>query len=258
MFCLCSVWYHPSLQEIKMWNQSQCEQGLLSTLDSLSGHHLKYFHLLRLLQMAPTPDHRLCNGRNFFQCYNFFQCFPRQELFPMLQLFPMLSKAGTFSNATTFSNAFQGRNFFQCYNFFQCFPRQELFPMLHTSMVSEGGREFENFSKKGIFVVSSGKKQISLLLAPPRKTFRKIHQWLSCKTPFDAHAHNKHVKLHHFRKIFCCITPSGNTVQQHQCAKQAISGGQTVHGVFCQRITKSCQITNNNWQNTAKILLFFH
>jgi len=169
-----------------------------------------------------------------------------QELFPMLQLFPMLSKAGTFSNATTFSNAFQGRNFFQCYNFFQCFPRQELFPMLHTSMVSEGGREFENFSKKGIFVVSSGKKQISLLLAPPRKTFRKIHQWLSCKTPFDAHAHNKHVKLHHFRKIFCCITPSGNTVQQHQCAKQAISGGQTVHGVFCQRITKSCQITNNN------------
>jgi len=46
-----------------------------------------------------------------------------------------------------------------------------------------------------------------------------------------------------------CTTPSGNPVQQHQCGKQVIAGWQTVHGVFSQAITKSCQshcqITNN-------------
>ena len=68
------------------------------------------------------------------------------------------------------------------------------------------------------------------------------------KIPSDAHAHNN-VKLHHFCKKVYCITRSGNTVQQHQCGKQSIAGQQTVHGVFCQTITKSCQIhcqiTNN-------------
>jgi len=34
-----------------------------------------------------------------------------------------------------------------------------------------------------------------------------------------------------------------NIVQQHKCGKQSIAGWQTVHGVFCQTITKSCQIT---------------
>jgi len=47
---------------------------------------------------------------------------------------------------------------------------------LYTSMGVERGHEFENFSNKAVFSVSSGKKQISPLLAPhPRKTFGKIH-----------------------------------------------------------------------------------
>ena len=53
---------------------------------------------------------------------------------------------------------------------------------------------------------------------------------------------HKHVKWHHFCEKLCCITPSGNTVQQHKCGKQSIAGWQTVHGVFCQTMTKSCQI----------------
>jgi len=89
--------------------------------------------------------------------------------------------------------------------------------------VSEWGKEFENFSKKGVFLDSSGKNHISPLLAPPRKNFAKIHQWPPWKNPSDAHAHNKHAKLHHFCKKFCCITSYGNTVQQHQCGKQAIA-----------------------------------
>jgi len=60
-------------------------------------------------------------------------------------------------------------------------------------------------------------------MAPSRKTFGKIHQWPPWKNPSDAHAH-KHVKLHHFCKKLCCITPSGNTVQHHQRGKQAIAG----------------------------------
>jgi len=40
---------------------------------------------------------------------------------------------------------------------------------------SEGRQEFENFGKKAVFRVSSGKNQISPLLVPPlRKTFGKI------------------------------------------------------------------------------------
>jgi len=41
--------------------------------------------------------------------------------------------------------------------------------------VAEGGQEFEIFSKKAVFLVSSGKKQISPLSALPRKTFGKSH-----------------------------------------------------------------------------------
>jgi len=50
--------------------------------------------------------------------------------------------------------------------------------LTHTG-VGKGGREgldpldFENFSKRMVFLVSSGKKQTSPLLAPPRK-FGKI------------------------------------------------------------------------------------
>jgi len=107
------------------------------------------------------------------------------------------------------------------------------------------GRNLKISAKKVIFLVSSGKKQISPLLGRPhRKTFGNIYQWPPWKNPSNAHAH-KHAKLHHFCKKLCCISPSGNTVQQHQCGKQAIARWQTAHGVFCQTITKSCQITNN-------------
>jgi len=62
---------------------------------------------------------------------------------------------------------------------------------------------------------------------PPRKAFGKIYLWPPGKNPSDAHAH-KHAKLH-IRKKLCCIIPSGNTVQQHHCGKQAIAGWHTVH-----------------------------
>jgi len=80
--------------------------------------------------------------------------------------------------------------------------------------VPEGGNQFENFRKKAVFLVSSGKKRISPLLPPiPRKMFGKIHQWpLPGKDFSDAHAH-KHVTLHHFCKKLCCVTPYGNTVE---------------------------------------------
>jgi len=66
-------------------------------------------------------------------------------------------------------------------------------------------------------------------LRPPRKTPLATPG----KKPSDNHAY-KHVKLHHFCEKLCCITPSDNTVQQHQCGQQAIAGWQTMHGIFCQ------------------------
>jgi len=39
--------------------------------------------------------------------------------------------------------------------------------------VLEGGKKFENFSKSVVFLVASGKKQISPLLVPLGKTFEK-------------------------------------------------------------------------------------
>ena len=116
---------------------------------------------------------------------------------------------------------------------------------LHTSIwVSEEGQEFENFSKNAAFLISSGKKQISPFLAPRRKIFGKIPPW---KNSFRRPC-NKNVKWHHFCDKLCCIAPSSSTVQQHKCGEQSIAGWQTVHGAFCQTITKSCQITNNIWE----------
>jgi len=58
--------------------------------------------------------------------------------------------------------------------------------------------------------------------------FRMVLKRLKLHQCFDGMARNfsahKHVKLHHFVKHFCkkwcSITPSGNTVRQHQCGKQ--------------------------------------
>jgi len=54
---------------------------------------------------------------------------------------------------------------------------------------------------------------------------------------------HKHVKLHHFCKFFfqwCSITPSGNTLRQHQCGKQARALGPD-----CARCTVFCQTFTN-------------
>ena len=117
----------------------------------------------------------------------------------------------------------------------------------HKHMGVRKGAGIWNFSKNAVFLISSIKNQISPLLTSPRKTSKctSVPPW---KNAFRRHAH-KHVKWYHFCVKLCCITPSGNTVQQHQCGKQSIARWQTGHGVFCQTITKSCeihcQITNN-------------
>jgi len=54
-----------------------------------------------------------------------------------------------------------------------------------------GGQEFENFSKKGCFLVSSGKTKFHHF-GPPIKTFGKMQLCPPGKNPSDAHAH-KHV-----------------------------------------------------------------
>jgi len=63
--------------------------------------------------------------------------------------------------------------------------------------VSEGGHGLKNFSKKAVFSVSSGKNQISPLLAPhPRKTFGKSTIGpLEKIFPMPMYIN---VKLHHF------------------------------------------------------------
>jgi len=94
-------------------------------------------------------------------------------------------------------------------------------PKLVKGLVGRG-QEFENFSKNAVFLVSSSEKQISPLLAPLELLKNPLVDPRG-KNRSDVHAH-KHVKSHHFYKKLCCITPSGNTVQQRQCGKQAIQG----------------------------------
>jgi len=55
---------------------------------------------------------------------------------------------------------------------------------------------------------------------PAEKRLEKSTSGPPGKIPSDAHAH-KHVKWHHACDKMCCIAPSGNTVQQHQCGKQS-------------------------------------
>jgi len=83
------------------------------------------------------------------------------------------------------------------------------------------GHEFENFRKKTVFLVLVVKTQFHHFWPPiPRKTWKNPLVAPSEKDFSDAH---KHVKLHHFCKKLCCITPPGNTVEQHQCGKQAVA-----------------------------------
>jgi len=103
-----------------------------------------------------------------------------------------------------------------------------------------GDRNLKISAKKAVFLVVSGKNQISPLLAPLEKLMKK-----STSAPLDKilpTLMHTSIKITRFLWKLCCIAPSGNTVQQHQCTKQAIVGWQTGHGVFCKTITKSCQI----------------
>ena len=188
----------------------------------------------------------------------------------------------------------------------------ERFPP-HEHGCRKGDRNMKISAKKAVFLVSSGQKQISPLLAPPRKTFGTIHKCPLRKirlTPMHTTIQNyiifvqncavfrgitrldgaqvkmqvwrPHVQtwdlseanIWYWRKYLwhcwaflappavilrsgtCvplvptryapgCIAPPGSTIQHHQCGKQSTTGWQTVHGVFCQTITKSYQITDN-------------
>ena len=97
------------------------------------------------------------------------------------------------------------------------------------------GKNLKISAKKAVFLVSRGENLISPLLAPLEKLLENSTSASPEKNPSDANAY-KHVKLHHFCENCVVVTPSGNTVQQHQCGKQFIAGRQTVHGVFCQTI----------------------
>jgi len=127
---------------------------------------------------------------------------------------------------------------------------------LYKNMGAERGAGIKKLQQKNVFSrFWLAKNKFHDFLPPLEKLLKKSTTAPTGKNPSDAHAHNKRVKLRHF----CCITPYGNTVQQHQCGKQAIAGWHTVHGVFCQTITKFCQITKNilqiilakYWQNSA-------
>jgi len=135
----------------------------------------------------------------------------------------------------------------------------ELF--LHTSMgVGRGARigKFQQKKLSSYFQVL--KNKLHHVWPPLEKRLEKSTSGSPGKISSDVHAH-KYVKFHQFCEKLCCITPSGNTVQQHQCGKQSIAGRQTVHGVFCQTITESCrnhyQIRNNIDQILSKFCNIF-
>ena len=122
----------------------------------------------------------------------------------------------------------------------------ELF--LHTSMGVGRGATIWKFQQKKLFSYFRVLKTKFHHFWPPlEKRFEKSTSGSPGKIPSDAHAH-KYVKFQQFCEKLCCIIPSDNTVQQHQCGrpKQSTAGRQTVHGVFCQTITESCR-------NTAKL-----
>jgi len=125
---------------------------------------------------------------------------------------------------------------------------------LHTSMGVGKGTGIWNFQQKTVFLVLSGKKQISPLLAPFEKLLKnpQVPPWIkSFRRPCT-----QAYKLHHFCKncvvIYHLATLFNNT--NAVSTKQAIAGWQTRYGVFCHTITKSCQIhcqvTNNILKRT--------
>jgi len=68
-------------------------------------------------------------------------------------------------------------------------------------------------AKKAAFLVSSGKTKFHHFRPLLEKLLEKSISAPLKKIIPTPIAH-KHVKLHHFCKKLCCITPPGNTVQQ--------------------------------------------
>ena len=137
----------------------------------------------------------------------------------------------------------------------------ELF--LHTSMgVGRGARigKFQQKKLSSYFQVL--KNKLHHVWPPLEKRLEKSTSGSPGKISSDVHAH-KYVKFHQFCEKLCCITPSGNNVQQQQCGrpKQSTAGRQAVHGVFWQTITESCrnycQIRNNIDEILPKICNIF-
>jgi len=112
----------------------------------------------------------------------------------------------------------------------------------HKHMGVGRGAVIWNFQQKVVFsYFRVVKNKFHHFRLPAEKLLEKSASGPLGKIPSDDHAYN-HAKWHHFCEKLCCNTPSGNTVQQHQCGKQSIAGWQTVHSVLCQTITKSCRI----------------
>jgi len=123
--------------------------------------------------------------------------------------------------------------------FFNCLA--QTFPT-HKHMDVRRGAGIWKFQQEMLFSkFRAVKSKFHYFWPPVEKLLEKSTSGPPWKNYSDAHAH-KHVKWHHFCEKLCCITPSGNTVQQHQCGKQSTARWQTVHGVFCQTITNPAEL----------------
>jgi len=81
----------------------------------------------------------------------------------------------------------------------------------HKRGCQKRGKNLEISAKKAVFLVSSVKKQISPLLAPPlEKRFEKSTSGSPGKISSDAHAH-KHVKFHQLIVLHHLATLFNNT-----------------------------------------------
>jgi len=107
--------------------------------------------------------------------------------------------------------------------------------------VSEGGRNTKISAKKAVFLVLSGKKQISPLLLLLEKRLEKSTSGPTWKNPSDAHAH-KHENYTYFVKncvVFHHLAALFNNTNAVSKPRQGDSARYIL-----QTITISCQITN--------------
>jgi len=88
--------------------------------------------------------------------------------------------------------------------------------------VSEGWQEFGNFSKNGCFITfRMVKNEFHHFWSPLEKLLEKSTGVTPPgKHPFEARA----LQIRPFLEKLCCISPFGNTVQQHQCVSKPQQG----------------------------------